>query len=246
MTLLVVAAAVLSTAFLSGVLGMVGGMILMAIYLAMFPFEWAMALHGGTQLASNGFRAFLFRREIRWRSLSPYFVGAGVVFAGLFCFPVRLAPAYAYLFLGAVPYTAWLLDRSLKLDFARRSHASGCGMLVTAAHLTAGVSGPLLDVFFVRSPLSRQEVIGTKAITQTAGHIGKVGVFLPLIAFSEPVEPVSIWVWPIAMICAFVGTRLGRACVERWSDRRFRQVTKIAVLSIGALCLVRGWIGLQE
>ncbi|MGZ5081409.1 MAG: hypothetical protein ACXWHZ_18785, partial [Usitatibacter sp.] len=52
----------LVTSFISGILGMAGGMILMGILLAMMPVPAAMMLHGITQLASNAWRAVLWRR----------------------------------------------------------------------------------------------------------------------------------------------------------------------------------------
>ena len=51
-------ASILSTAFISGIFGMAGGMILMGILLAMMPVAAAMVLHGVTQMASNGWRAW--------------------------------------------------------------------------------------------------------------------------------------------------------------------------------------------
>ncbi|MGK0338243.1 MAG: hypothetical protein ACJAYE_001322 [Candidatus Azotimanducaceae bacterium] len=45
-----------------------------------------------------------------------------------------------------------------------------CGILVTTAQMLAGASGPLLDIFYVQSKLSRYETLGTKAITQTLGR----------------------------------------------------------------------------
>ena len=55
------------TSFISGILGMAGGMILMGILLAVMPVSGAMMLHGVTQMASNGWRAWLWRSEIDWR-----------------------------------------------------------------------------------------------------------------------------------------------------------------------------------
>ena len=46
-------ASVLSTAFISGVFGMAGGMILMNLLLAFVPLAPAMVLHGLTQIAAN-------------------------------------------------------------------------------------------------------------------------------------------------------------------------------------------------
>ena len=53
-----------ATAFLSGIFGMAGGLILMGVLLALMPVPAAMMLHGVTQLASNGWRAFLWRDHI--------------------------------------------------------------------------------------------------------------------------------------------------------------------------------------
>src|SRR5262245_38961447 len=71
------AGAVLSTSFISGIFGMAGGMILMGILLLMLPLAAAMVLHGATQLASNGWRAWLWRHHIQWRIAALYAVGAG-------------------------------------------------------------------------------------------------------------------------------------------------------------------------
>lgn len=49
--------AVLATSFLSGVVGMAGGMILMGILLMMMDVTAAMVLYGVTQIAANGWRA---------------------------------------------------------------------------------------------------------------------------------------------------------------------------------------------
>lgn len=228
------------TSFLSGVLGMVGGMILMAIYLAILPFEWAMALHGATQITSNGFRAYLFRRSIAWPSVRHYLVGATGIFGVLLVLTVRLPTPVAFLLLGSVPWIALALRRFGELDFARPRHAAACGLFVTGAHLTAGVSGPLLDAFFVRGPFDRRQVIGTKAVTQTLGHAGKVLIYVPLVLASAETAPVSPMVWPAVLVAAMVGTRVGRSVVERLDDALFRRVTGRVVLALATVCLVRG------
>ena len=49
-----------ATAFLSGMFGMAGGLILIGVLLALMPVPEAMALHAVTQMASNGWRALLW------------------------------------------------------------------------------------------------------------------------------------------------------------------------------------------
>src|SRR3954469_17958167 len=69
-------ASVLSTSFISGVFGMAGGMILMGLLLSLMPLAPAMALHGITQIASNGARAWTWRQHIGWRIVLRYALGA--------------------------------------------------------------------------------------------------------------------------------------------------------------------------
>ena len=47
----------IGTAFLSGIFGMAGGLILIGVLLFIFPLPTAMVLHAVTQMASNGWRA---------------------------------------------------------------------------------------------------------------------------------------------------------------------------------------------
>src|SRR6202012_3815280 len=63
------------TAFLSGIFGMAGGLILIGVLLALFPVPTAMVLHAVTQMASNGWRATLWWKHIVWRSIGVYVAG---------------------------------------------------------------------------------------------------------------------------------------------------------------------------
>ena len=87
--------------------------------------------------------------------------------------------------------------------FERPGEAVACGALVTAAHLLAGVSGPLLDVFFVRAELDRFEVIATKAVTQTAGHALKIVYFAVLVP-NTPVRVLAVLALFLAVLVASV------------------------------------------
>src|SRR5262245_23442125 len=104
------AAAVVSTSFISGIFGMAGGMILLGILLAMLPVATAMVLHGITQLASNGWRAWLWRAHIKWPIVGTY-AGGAVVVAGLAFAAGQLAPskATAFIALGLMPFIGLIL-----------------------------------------------------------------------------------------------------------------------------------------
>src|SRR5258706_10736580 len=74
----ILAVSSLATSFISGILGMAGGMILMGILLVFLPLPAAMMLHGISQLAANGWRALMLWRSVDWRVLRGYGVGAFV------------------------------------------------------------------------------------------------------------------------------------------------------------------------
>src|SRR5678816_146275 len=91
LSLAAISVAVVITSFISGILGMAGGMILMGVLLALMPVPAAMMLHGTTQMASNGWRAWLWRREIDWRVLRGTVYGSLVVL-GFFAVLQLVAP----------------------------------------------------------------------------------------------------------------------------------------------------------
>src|SRR6476619_6362331 len=70
-----------ATAFLSGIFGMAGGLILMGVLLVLLPLPEAMALHAVTQMASNGWRGLLWWRHVRWRAAAFFLFGCAVTFA---------------------------------------------------------------------------------------------------------------------------------------------------------------------
>ena len=77
-----------ATAFLSGLFGMAGGLILIGVLLTILPLPSAMVLHAITQMASNGWRAFLWRSHIRWRPVSIYLIGCALALAAVVDHPL--------------------------------------------------------------------------------------------------------------------------------------------------------------
>ena len=236
---LLLAAAVLATSTLSGVFGMGGGMILMGVYAAVLPVRDAMVLHGVTQLASNGFRFWLLRRHLYTPALAWYALGAAIgvgVFLSVSYVPEKTT---LYVLLGGLPLIAAVLPSSVGLSIESRPLAASCGTVVTAAQLTAGVSGPLLDVFFVRGTLDRLQVIGTKALTQTLGHLLKL-VYFGWLVGGGTAPALPAWTYPLVVLCALGGTRLGKALLTRLDDDRFRLASRVLVGGIALIYLARG------
>jgi hypothetical protein len=216
---------------------MAGGMLLMGVLLAVMPVSAAMTLHGITQFTSNGGRALMSWREIHWRIFGGY-LGGGLLAAGFFALiHFRLGKAGALLAIGLTPFVGLALPASWRLDVTRRGHAFACGVACVTMSLTAGIAGPILDIFFVRSPLGRRQVVATKALTQAFSHALKVAYFGVLL---DGTGEISLMVAAGMVALAIAGTRLSRNVLERMSDASFRRWTRRTVMAVGMAYGVMG------
>lgn len=233
-------ASALITSFISGILGMAGGMILMGVLLALVSVPTAMLLHGTTQLASNGWRAWLWRSHIKRRIFAGYALGSLVILGLYTLVQFIVSKPVAYLILGLTPFIATALPESWHLNVERRGHPFGCGAICTALQLASGVSGPILDSFFVRAKMNRHQVVATKASTQSFGHLLKIVYFGAIVPATADIDP---WLMGVMIALAFVGTTLSKSVLEKMSDADFRKWTRWTVWSIGAFYLVSaGWM----
>ena len=227
----------LVTSFISGILGMAGGMVLMGILIAVMPVSAAMTLHGITQFTSNGGRALMSWREIDWPIFGGYLGGGAIAAAGFALVHVQLGKAGALIAIGLTPFVGLALPASWRLDVTRRGHSFLCGLACVTMSLTAGIAGPILDIFFVRSPLGRRQVVATKALTQAFSHAMKVAYFGVLL---QGRDDVSMPIAAVMVVLALAGTRLSKQVLERMTDTSFRQWTRRTVMGVG---LVYGAMG---
>lgn len=232
---------VLATSVLSGILGMAGGMILMAVLVSALSVGAAMMLHGAVQAISNGSRAWFLRPHIQWRILPAYGLGAAITVA-LFATLTLVPDANLVLVLvGVLPFVARVVPHLRGLDVTHLPTAAFCGVVVTAAQLLAGASGPLLDVFYLNARLNRFQVIASKAITQAAGHVLKLVYYGLIVGVTDSVPA---WIYAAAIVTAVVGTRLGTRLLERFTDDRFRRVSGAVILTIAGICFGKGLWGI--
>lgn len=232
--------AVLGTSFISGILGMGGGMILMGILAIFLTVEKAMIFHGCAQFFSNGIRTWLYRKDICWRISGWYLIGA-LLASGIFLL-LAWIPSKAFLFLALGAFPLLIQLPFWKIPSIESSFGSFlCGILVQFAQLMAGVSGPLLDSFYNTSQLSRYQIMGTKAFTQSLGHLSKVFFYGVLIQNSASLEDYKILFF--LPFLTFLGAWGGKKVLERISDHQFRSIAFRTTQIIGMVFMAKG-IGL--
>jgi uncharacterized protein len=181
----------------------------------------------------------LHRRHVRWDIVGWYALASAL--AGGVVALIALVPSKPVLFLllGLVPALTWLPPGLLRLDAARPPQAFLSGLMVTGLNLTAGVAGPLLDIFFIRTELTRHAIVATKAATQVFAHLAKILVYgAPLLLTpSEGMPP--IWLFAAAIPLSVAGTWVGGQILERMSDVNFKRWTRYIVTAIGGLYLIQ-------
>jgi uncharacterized membrane protein YfcA len=227
------------TALLSGIFGMAGGLVLMGALALVMSVPAAFVTHGLLQLVANGWRAILHRRHIDWKITGFYALASAVAMAAVVLVAFVPSKPLLFLLLGLVPLLVWLPKNWLRLDASRPSHALISGFLVTALNLTAGVAGPLLDIFFVRTALNRHQIVATKAATQVFSHLSKVIVYGGLLTGLATAGLPPWWVFALAIPASMAGTTMGGRVLDRMKDTDFKRWTAWIVTAIGGVYLVR-------
>jgi uncharacterized protein len=229
-----------ATAFLSGLFGMAGGLILIGVLLALMPLPTAMVLHAITQMASNGWRAFLWRRHIRWRSVAVYLIGCAVALA--IWSITRYVPdkPIALLLLGVTPFMARLMPADLKPNPDSIWQGTFYGSICMGLMLMTGVSGPLLDTFFLGGKFDRREIVATKATCQVASHFTKLIYFGGIIDQAATLDPVLA---AVAILASMTGTSLARRILEAMTDLQFRTWASRLITTVASYYILYGsWL----
>ena len=104
--------------------------------------------------------------------------------------------------------------------------------------MLAGASGPVLDFFYVQSAMSKEEILGTKAVTQTFGHIVKLIYYGSLITIAA--DTIPHWALPAVVSSAILGNHLGSLIVERITVDDFKRIGRYLVMVIGIVYLAKG------
>lgn len=229
--------AIVGTSFISGIFGMAGGLILVGILLAIMPLPAAMVLHAVTQMASNGWRALLWWRHVRWRPVGFFLFGSAVAL-GLWTL-TRYVPSkpIALIFLGVTPFLVRLVPASMKPDPMHRGQAFGYGLVSMMLMLMAGVSGPLPDSFFLGGKLDRREIVASKAMCQVVSHGMKLVYFGAIIDQAATLDPVLA---ACAVAAAMLGTTLAKRVLLGMTDAQFRTWATRLITAIAGYYVIQG------
>lgn len=233
-------AVVFFTAALSGVFGMAGGLILMGFLLLAMPATSAMVVHGVIQLCANGSRAWFSRRYIAWRIVAIIASGGALSALGLAFVSYTPNATIVSLLIGPLAMLVWIPRHWFHFDASRASHAFVCGLVAGGLTIAAGVSGPTIDLFFIRTHMDRRQIVATKAAIQVIAHSIKIGFYVTATLALTTAQ------WGVVLLAvpfAILGTRSGNAILRRLTDANFRYWTRWIVTVIGGFYFLQGlWL----
>jgi uncharacterized protein len=231
------------TSFISGIFGMAGGMLLIGFLLVLLPVPVAMVFHGVIQIAANGWRAWLWRDHVKWSVVLKFGAGAGASLVVFSFFDFVPDKALVLMTLGLTPFVALAVPQRVAPDIERGGQAFLAGAIAGALQLLSGVTGPILDIFYVRTGMTRQVNVATKAAAQVLGHLTKVTYFAVLIDNPAGRDLEQWLVMAYAACFAVLGTTLSRSFLDRMSDRQFYYRTRRVILGLGAVYVGQGiWL----
>ena len=90
--------------------------------------------------------------------------------------------------------------------------------------------------------MDRRRIVATKAFTQTLGHTVKIvyyGLFVGHFLEGDIVE-IPDWLYAAVVVLGILGARIGTRLLHRLDDKRFRRMTTGVVLTLGAVCILKG------
>jgi uncharacterized membrane protein YfcA len=224
----------LVTSALSAVVGMGGGIALLAVMASLLPVHVVVPLHGVVQLFSNGTRAFVMFRHINRKVFALYMIPsiAGVLVGARLYVGSELPwfrPAVGVFILA---YLITLKFQPRVGRFALYWYAP-LGFIVGAFAALIGATGPLIAPFFLRDDLGPREIVATKAAIQITTHAAKIPAFLFAgFAYRDHADLLT----PL-VLAAVIGTLAGGKVLERLSPASFRRLFA-TVLVVVALYLV--------
>ena len=243
-TILILSAFITSS--ISAVIGMGGGIILLGIMAIIIPEGYmVIALHGIIQLISNTTRTYVFRNHLKNKLIKEFSLGAliGAALSGLIIFlliqfyNVNSASEIKVDFLKPIIgiFIIWYLflkgpkKEKISKSFVKVGGISGL------ASVFVGATGPLIAPVFLKSNLTKENIIANKAACQMITHCTKI----PLFIYFFNMNYINEYQILLPLICAvFIGTNFGKYILQMIPEELFKKLFKTALFLIAIRLIV--------
>ncbi|WP_417327580.1 sulfite exporter TauE/SafE family protein [Halarcobacter sp.] len=220
------------TSTIAGVVGLGGGMILIAILPSFLPINALVPVHGLTQLSSNLSRAVFGYKDVKVEVIPKFLIGslAGVSFFAVILYFVSLT--YIPLFIGIyILLSLWSQKFNDKIKKFESYYL--IGFIQSGFSIVVGATGPLATTLLVKDYNDKHTVVATAAALMSITHLLKVFAFMIFgFVFFD-----YIGILVAMIIGAVAGSYTGTKLRDKIDGKKFMLALKI-ILSLMAIKLV--------
>lgn len=222
------------TSTIAGIVGLGGGMMLIAVLPSFLPLNALIPVHGLTQMSSNFSRAVFAYKDIQYETIPKFLIGslAGIVlFASIIS---MLSLEYVPLFIGVyILLSLWSKKFNNKIKKYENYYL--VGFLQSGLSIVVGATGPLTMTLLLKDYEDKNKVVATGAALMSITHILKIFVFMYFgFVFFDYIGII------IAMIIgAVAGSYAGTKLRDKIDGKKFTMVLKV-LLSALAIKLIVG------
>ena len=222
------------TSAIAAVVGLGGGMILIAVLPSFLPVNALVPVHGLTQMSSNLSRAVFGYKDVKVEVIPKFLLGSilGISFFATILSFISLE--YVPLFIGIyILLSLW--SKKFNEKIKRYESYVLIGFFQTGFSIVVGATGPLATTLLVKDYNDKDIVVATAAALMSITHTLKVFVFMFFgFIFSDYITIL------IAMITgAIIGSYTGTQLRDKIDGKRFMLILKI-LLSFMAIKLIVG------
>ena len=215
---------ILISSTISGMVGIGGGVLLLAFMSTIFPPAVLIPLHGSIQLLSNTSRSILLFRNIDKKIFLFFTIGA--IFGALAGSQIVLdIPKETFKIILAIAILVLTWMPKIKKIPNIKGQFTFVGFMAEFLSLLIGATGPFVSPFFLKTNLDQKGVVVTKGACQIPIHLFKIIIFT--------IGGFALWNWIPTLILVFpitfFGNWLGKQFLNKVSEEKFRLILKITI-----------------
>jgi uncharacterized membrane protein YfcA len=228
---LILSAAAIVASTLGGVAGFGTGVIMIPAIAWSVGVKATVPVLTVCMLLGNSARAWFSRREIEWRVVGAFLVGAvpmTIVGALLYA---RIDSRWISRILGAfmivsVPLRHWLAQSGI---IVRLRHIPLVGAGFGFLSALVGAVGPIVTPFFLSYGLRRGRYLGTNALCTVGAYIARLVMFRRADLLTGPIVLTGLYIGVVMIGGAWLGYRL----LERMTEKAFLRIIEALLVVFG-------------
>jgi uncharacterized protein len=222
------------TSTVAGIVGIGGGMMLIAILPSFLPLNALIPVHGLTQMSSNFSRAVFGYKDVQYKVIPKFLIGSLVGIAIFAAIINLISLEYVPFFIGAyILLSLWSQKFNDKIKKFENYYI--IGFFQTGLSIVVGATGPLTMTLLLKDYGDKDKVVATGAALMSITHVLKVFVFMYFgFVFFDYIGII------IAMIIgAVTGSFAGTKLRDKIDGKKFTMILKV-LLSALAIKIIIG------